>query len=128
MSKNKELAKDYFDRHPSSNECHVASDGRVFHNPGTAAGYAASLKNGTVDKFTRGENNQEESGSDASELTLEGYTPGVTTYEDAKKLVKALGLKPASQKKEDVFAALDAEKATAEAKAASDLNETKTEE
>lgn len=53
MSKNKELSQDYFDRHPSSDACHITSDGRVFHNVGTADGYATALKDNKVETFTR---------------------------------------------------------------------------
>jgi hypothetical protein len=53
MSKNKELSQDYFDRHPNSEQCHITSDGRVFHSRGTATGYASSLEDDTVYSFNR---------------------------------------------------------------------------
>ncbi|PXY44522.1 hypothetical protein [Flavobacterium hydrophilum] len=43
-----EKAVDYFDRHPSSNECHITSDNRVFHTKGTADGHAGGLKDNEV--------------------------------------------------------------------------------
>lgn len=49
----KEKAVDYFDRHPSSNECHITSDGRVFHSSGTAQGFAESLKDNKVTSYKR---------------------------------------------------------------------------
>lgn len=49
----KEKAVDYFDRHPSSNECHITSDGRVFHSAGTAQGFAESLKDNKVTSYKR---------------------------------------------------------------------------
>jgi hypothetical protein len=49
----KELAADYFSRHLSSNECHITSDGRVFHSKGTADGFANGLKDNAVAFYTR---------------------------------------------------------------------------
>jgi hypothetical protein len=49
----KELAADYFSRHLSSNECHITSDGRVFHSKGTADGFANGLKDNAVASYTR---------------------------------------------------------------------------
>lgn len=49
----KEKAVDYFDRHPSSNECHITSDERVFHSAGTAQGFAESLKDNKVTSYKR---------------------------------------------------------------------------
>lgn len=48
-----EKAVDYFDRHPSSNECHITSDGRVFHTIGSAQGFAQALPDNKVESFTR---------------------------------------------------------------------------
>lgn len=53
MSKDK--AVDYFDRHQSSNECHITSDGRVFHTLGSAQSFAAGLKNNEVTSYKRAE-------------------------------------------------------------------------
>ncbi|MGV9003958.1 hypothetical protein [Flavobacterium sp.] len=72
MSKNNELAQDYFDRHPASTECFITSDGRVFHQPGTAAGYATSLKDDTVDEFSNNVKNIKVKGAKVvAELTEE---------------------------------------------------------
>ncbi len=49
----KEKAVDYFDRHPSSNECHITSDERVFHSAGTAQGFAESLKDNKITSYKR---------------------------------------------------------------------------
>jgi hypothetical protein len=48
----KELAADYFARH-SNDECHITSDGRVFHTKGSADSFANGLKDNTVVSFTR---------------------------------------------------------------------------
>lgn len=37
--KHTDLAKDYFERHSLSNECHISSDGRVFHTFGHATSF-----------------------------------------------------------------------------------------
>tara|TARA_R110000868_G_scaffold52171_6_gene165036 strand:+ start:22850 stop:23317 length:468 start_codon:yes stop_codon:yes gene_type:complete len=51
MSKDK--AVDYFDRHKESQECHITSDGRVFHSIGSASGFANTLKDNNVTSYTR---------------------------------------------------------------------------
>ena len=56
----KELAADYFARHESSNECHITSDGRVFHTKGSADSFANGLKDNTVASFTRDGKKEEE--------------------------------------------------------------------
>ncbi|MDN3671505.1 hypothetical protein QWY99_22140 [Flavobacterium branchiarum] len=48
-----EKAVDYFDRHPSSNECHITSDNRVFHTKGTADSHANGLKDNKVNSHYR---------------------------------------------------------------------------
>jgi hypothetical protein len=99
------LAADYFERHKDSNECHITSDGRVFHQPGTAHGYASALKDNKVEKFTR-DGKAEEKEDDDKELTIADFNAETTTYPEAVALVKALGLEAKSQKKDDLFEAL----------------------
>ncbi|MCU7615660.1 hypothetical protein NZ698_00500 [Chryseobacterium sp. PBS4-4] len=53
MKKFTESAQDYFDRHPSSNECHITSDGRVFHEKGNATSFANTLDNQDIESFSR---------------------------------------------------------------------------
>ncbi|WP_298307263.1 hypothetical protein [Flavobacterium sp.] len=163
---NKELAKDYFDRHHSSNECHITSDGRVFHTAGAAQGFAGGLKNDKVESFKREqtttvaepkneivdlegrfknrvdaltlkgyerkddqfihENGISISADDVHNLSDDKFTTATTEkpvltladfegfnektdYTTAKALVKKLGLKPASNKQDDVNAAINAE-------------------
>ena len=53
MSKDK--AADYFARHKESPECHITSDGRVFHSIGTATGFANGLKDNAVTSYKRGD-------------------------------------------------------------------------
>ncbi|WP_234111677.1 hypothetical protein [Chryseobacterium sp. R2A-55] len=48
-----EQAQDYFERHPSSEECHITSDGRVFHNNGGAQGFAGTLNDQTIESYNR---------------------------------------------------------------------------
>lgn len=110
MSKNKELAQDYFERHPLSVECHITTDGRVFHSPGTAQGHAASLQDDAVEKFIRDEkkvNDIEVTADDANTpITLKDFDPATTKYDQAKVLFDDLKLEAPSRKKEDIFAAL----------------------
>lgn len=53
MAKNNKKAQDYFERHQGSNECHISSDGRVFHTKGSAESFAVTLEDRTVESFTR---------------------------------------------------------------------------
>ncbi len=52
MSKNAEKAQDYFNRHDGS-ECHITSDGRVFHSKGTAESFAVGLENQKIESFEK---------------------------------------------------------------------------
>ena len=53
--KHKELAQDYFERHSISNECHISSDGRVFHTSGHAISFVQehNLQDQTIESYTR---------------------------------------------------------------------------
>jgi hypothetical protein len=112
----KELAADYFARH-SNDECHITSDGRVFHTKGSADSFANGLKDNTVVSFTRDgkkeEKKEEAPGSDATVFTLEDLKAFDTTtasYAEIKALANGLNLESASQKKEDLLAAIEAQK------------------
>lgn len=106
----KALAKDYFERHKSSKECFVTSDGRVFHSRGAAESFAGSLKDQKVDKFTSDEfssdGTEEEDNSDVESLLASFNADSETAAKDAKAIIKALGLKPASNKNADAIAAV----------------------
>lgn len=127
----KEKAVDYFDRHPSSNECHITSDGRVFHTIGSAQGFSQGLTDNKIASFKRETNVEnievvgatEETGADeaaiqsakeADEANIEAlriFDPATISYDEAKALAKALGLETPSNTKVDIFAALEAAKA-----------------
>lgn len=53
--KHTDLAQDYFERHSVSNECHITSDGRVFHTGGHAISFAQEhdLQDQTIESYTR---------------------------------------------------------------------------
>ena len=111
MADLQELANDYFDRHPSNNECFITSDGRVFHQNGAAAGYATALKDDEVKKFERTPavaepTEEEEEDDNANVLTLATFNAETADYKEALALAKSLELTLASNKKDDVFAAL----------------------
>lgn len=113
----KEAAADYFARHESSNECHITSDGRVFHTKGAADSFANGLKDTTVESFTRDgkkeEKEDEASGTDAKVIgleDLEAFDAETATYAEIKELAKAFSLESVSQKKEDLLAAIEAHK------------------
>lgn len=115
MSKNKELAQDYFARH-ANDECFITSDGRVFHSKGTADSYASSLKDNKVETYTRKETSEEVEEVDKTDTldALKNFSAETSTYEEAKVLVKALGIKAASNSKADLFAAIALEQSKLE--------------
>lgn len=53
--KHTDLAVDYFERHSTSNECHITSDGRVFHTSGNAISFANAhdLQDQTIESYKR---------------------------------------------------------------------------
>ncbi len=116
----KELAADYFARHESSNECHITSDGRVFHTKGSADSFANGLKDTTVASFTRdGKTTDDEAQTDegskdddkiAAIEALKTFDAETATYAEIKELAKAFSLESVSQKKEDLLAAIEAHK------------------
>lgn len=119
----KEKAVDYFDRHKESQECHITSDGRVFHSKGTADSFANTLKDNTVSSFTRKQveakedapaTDSQEPGKDDAKVaaleSLKNFDAATATYDEAKALVKALALETPSQSKVDLFAAIEAQK------------------
>lgn len=111
----KELAADYFARH-QNDECHITSDGRVFHTKGSADGFANTLKDNTVQSFTRDAKKEEKGdapGSDAKVISLEevnAFDTATASYAEIKALAKGLNLESASQNKEDLVAAIEAHK------------------
>jgi hypothetical protein len=120
----KEKAVDYFDRHPSSNECHITSDGRVFHTIGSAQGFANGLKDNKIESYKRSDSDVknievndsiEETGENNKEA-LKAFDSATAQYEEGKALAKALGIETPSNSKADIFAALDAAKANLEPK------------
>lgn len=115
MSKHTELAQDYFTRYPKSNECHITSDNRVFHTQGTAKSFADRLAVKELSSFTRSElmTPKPEAPKPENKVLViddfKGFNADTATYEEAKALVKELGLKPSSNKKEDLFAIINLE-------------------
>ena len=135
----KEKAADYFSRHKASNECHITSDGRVFHTKGAADGFANQLKDNKVESYTRDQfevenidvnEPVEETGATGTRAGTDGDEPKVYTiedlkafdaqtadYKDAKNLVKGLKLESESQKMPDLLVAIEKAKANLEPQA-----------
>lgn len=118
MSKDK--AVDYFDRH-KNDECHITSDGRVFHAIGSAQSFAAGLKDAEIESFKRtdfekktsDDSQDDSSDEDTKVLALEAlktFDAATAKYPEINKLVKMLGIEPASQKQPDLLAAIEAYK------------------
>lgn len=111
MKKYTENAKDYFDRHPQNDECHITSDGRVFHTLGAAQGFAGTLDDQTIESFKRSvlekESKTDDAGDkDAKLKELSELELVKENYNQIKGLVKFFDLKPADQKAETLISAL----------------------
>lgn len=107
MKKHTEKAIDYFNRH-QRNECFITSDGRVFHQEGTANSFAVTLKDRAVEHYTRAEVEQlqeetksigQTSNSDTSAATIQDGTPSVEsdTDEKAQRTAELLALELTSK-------------------------------
>ena len=125
MKKFTENAQDYFDRHPSSDECHITSDGRVFHNKGGALGFAGTLDNQEIESYSRKvlekekslqsdiENTGESDISHEAKLKeLETLELTTANYNEMKILVKFFDVKVDNQKAETLITALTEYKKT----------------
>lgn len=108
-------AQDYFDRHPSGEECHITSDGRVFHTKGSAQGFAGTLDNQDIESYSRKvletENSlkqEADSGADrdAKIKELEALELVTANYNEMKALAKYFEVKTENQKAETLIAAL----------------------
>lgn len=120
MSKDK--AADYFARHKESPECHITSDGRVFHSIGTATGFANGLKDNAVTSYKRdaveskgkSQKEQDDASTEESKVlaleTLKNFDTATATYPEIKALAKALSLESPSQSQVDLVAAIEAKK------------------
>lgn len=118
-------AQDYFERHPSSNECHITSDGRVFHNKGGAQSMAGTLDDGEIESYSRKVLEKETLAADqtqndeAATAELAEKTEFLKTaevekldYKEVKALAKFFNLETEDQKAETLSAALSAYKLT----------------
>lgn len=58
--KHTELANDYFERHTLSKECHITSDGRVFHTIGHAMSFAQehNLEPQTIESYIKNDDDE----------------------------------------------------------------------
>ena len=115
MKKYIEKAQDYFKRHPFSTECHITSDGRVFHTLGSAQGFAGTLDNQEIESYKRSVLEQEskkendldkEAEKEAKLLELSGLDLVKENYQEIKSLVKYFDLKPVDQKAETLISLL----------------------
>lgn len=114
MKKYTEKAQDYFERHPSSSDCHITSDGRVFHTLGSAQGFAGTLDDQTIESYkisvlekeTTNEGFDAEAEKQAKLEELATLELVKENYHEIKALVKYFDLKPADQKAETLIAAL----------------------
>ena len=118
MSKDK--AADYFGRH-KNDECHITSDGRVYHTIGSAQSFAAGLKDAEIESFKRtdfekqtSEDSQDSTFDEiAKSVALEAlktFDPATAKYPEIKELVKMLGIESTTLKQPDLLAAIEAYK------------------
>ncbi|WP_235819737.1 hypothetical protein [Flavobacterium davisii] len=113
----KQLAQDYFERH-TGNECFITSDNRVFHTQGSAAGYANTLKDDAVDKFTRSEVTppvedleDQEDEHQYSDQDILNFDTTSAKYPEINALFTALKLEAPTKKQQDLVEAIEKEKA-----------------
>lgn len=69
MKKHTQKAIDYFKRHKGK-ECFITSDGRVFHNKGTAESFAITLKDRTIEHFSKNDVEHLENESKANSIEV----------------------------------------------------------
>jgi len=121
MKKFTEKAQDYFDRHPTSDECHITSDGRVFHNKGTALGMAGTLDDQNIESYSRKVLEKEKAENDSApsqveEIMMETFLKANEVdkmkYDDLKKLCKFFEIKTEDQKADTLISALTEYKST----------------
>lgn len=115
MKKHTEKALDYFNRH-QNNECFITSDGRVFHNSGSARSFATTLENDEVEHYTRKEVEQinaqgidelsQGHSTDDKEAELLALELIPKNYQKMLSLVKHFGLTPEGNKAENLIAVL----------------------
>lgn len=113
LNKYIEKAKDYFNRHPTSQECHITSDGRVFHTTGAAQGFAGTLNDETIETYKRTILNKSVESSVDPEAEKQNKLTELlalelvsSNYQEMKALVKYFDLKPIDQKAETLIATL----------------------
>lgn len=130
-----DLAQDYFERHSQSDECHISSDGRVFHTYGHATSFAQEhqLQDQTIESYKRAQISdvaenptvedaeaEEKDSSEkldeifetpAGEIALEAFLKtndvDVLKYDDLKKFVKYFQIETEDQKADTLKAALN---------------------
>jgi hypothetical protein len=98
-----DLAKDYFERHSTSNECHITSDKRVFHTSGYAISFSQEhdLQDQTIESYTRAQVEQKEELTFTAEIDSE-----IEEEEKPKEETDLSGFaSPAGQIALDVFLA-----------------------
>jgi hypothetical protein len=124
-----DLAKDYFERHSTSNECHITSDKRVFHTSGYAISFSQEhdLQDQTIESYTRAQVEQKEEliftaeidteddlensfDSLATQIALDVFLANSDVekieYKDLKALVKHFEIETADQKADTLKIAL----------------------
>lgn len=131
-----DLAVDYFERHFTSQECHITSDGRVFHTNGHAISFASEhnlqdqtiesykreqvatvAENATVENFEDVENFNDtdvETNEDAEDNEvvdskieeLKNFDIATGDYQDVKSFIKHFEIETADQKAETLKTAL----------------------
>ncbi len=115
MSKHKELSVDYFERHQSSNECHITSDNRIFHTKGSAESFTSLLDDKKVRSYTREskevKNDAKNEEIDENQLKsklaeLEATDLVKENYQALKTLVKYFEIEVTDQKAETLIQAL----------------------
>lgn len=106
----KDKAADYFERH-QNDECHITSDGRVFHTIGTATSFANLLPNNKVSSYKRAKMNVKTEALEDEGKEVDGTTLSTGETEDSGdegKEVKGPTLSPEKVQALDALENFDA--------------------
>lgn len=101
MDTKRTQALDYFKRYPENTDCHITSDGRVWHEEGQALSFGLTLKNKEVASFNR-QTLEKEDAAAAEELDVDATTETGAAPEGAD----AKGGSSDEEEDEDPFADL----------------------
>lgn len=100
MDTKRTQALDYFKRYPENTDCHITSDGRVWHEEGQAKSFGMTLKDKTVTSFNR-ETLDKEDAEKAENLEVVETTDESDAPKGGQNPEEGKGINPDESGKED---------------------------